>query len=69
MADGHVVVASERGKIFIFAASPDRFESIAEIQTGNSIFATPIAIDDRLYVRSGVFDAGGRQEYLIAIGR
>lgn len=69
LADNQVVVASERGTIFIFAAFPDRFEPIAEIQTGDSIFATPIAIGNRLYVRTGVREGAGRQEYLIAIGR
>ena len=69
LADGHIVVASERGKVFLFAASPDRFEPIAEIQTGDSIFATPIAIGNRLYIRTGVNESGVRQEYLIAIGQ
>lgn len=68
LADGQLVVASERGKIVLLKASPDRFELIAEIQTGNSIFATPIAIGNRLYVRTGVNESGGHQEYLIAIG-
>jgi outer membrane protein assembly factor BamB len=68
LADGHVVVASERGQVFVFVASPDRFDPVAEIQTGDSIFATPIAIENRLYVRTGVNEFGGRQEYLIAIG-
>lgn len=69
LADNYVVVASERGQVFIFVASPDRFQPIAEIQTGNSIFATPIAIGNKLYVRTGINESGERQEYLIAIGR
>ena len=69
LADGHVVVASERGQVFIFLATPDRFEPIAEIKTGDSIFATPLAIGDRLYIRTGVNESGRRQEYLVAIGR
>ncbi|MCA9137851.1 MAG: PQQ-binding-like beta-propeller repeat protein [Planctomycetales bacterium] len=69
LADNYVVVASERGQIFIFVASPDRFQPIAEIQTGDSIFATPVAIGQKLYVRTGVNESGRRQEYLIAIGR
>lgn len=68
LADGHVVVASERGRVLLFMASPDRFEPIANIQTGDSIFATPIAIGSRLYVRTGINESAGRQEYLIAIG-
>ncbi|MEM6469693.1 MAG: PQQ-binding-like beta-propeller repeat protein [Planctomycetota bacterium] len=67
LADGHIVVATERGEVFLFVASPTRFESIAKIQTGNSIFATPVAIGNRLYIRTGVSESSGRQEYLIAI--
>lgn len=67
LADGHVVVATERGEVFVFVASPDRFEPIAKIQTGNSIFASPIAVENRLYIRTGVYESGGRQEYLVAI--
>ncbi|WP_182868246.1 outer membrane protein assembly factor BamB family protein [Stieleria mannarensis] len=68
LADGHVVVASERGEVFVFMAFPDRFESMATIQTGDSIFATPVAVGNRLYVRTGINESGRRQEYLIAIG-
>ncbi|WP_419580949.1 PQQ-binding-like beta-propeller repeat protein [Stieleria magnilauensis] len=68
LADGHVVVATQRGEVFLYSAFPDRFESVAKIQTGDSIFATPVAIENRLYVRTGINESGRRQEYLIAIG-
>lgn len=67
LADGHLVVASERGSVFLLSASPDRFQPIAEIQTGDSIFATPVAIGNRLYVRTAFEQEGRRQEYLLAI--
>ncbi len=69
LVDRHVVVASERGTVFVFSAFPDRFQPIAEIKTGDSIFATPVAIRDRLYIRSGVREGDRRQEYLFAITR
>lgn len=68
LADGHIVIASQRGQVFLVRDSPDRFELIAEYQTGDSIFATPVAIGNRLYVRTGVDESGRRQEYLIALG-
>ncbi|OYP36604.1 dehydrogenase [Rhodopirellula sp. MGV] len=67
-ADGHLIVASERGEVFIIDAVPDRFDLISEIQTGDSIFASPVVIGKRMYLRTGVEEANGRQEYLIAIG-
>lgn len=69
LADKYVVAASERGTVFLYTAVPDRFEPIAEIKTGDSIFASPVAIGDRLYIRSGVNEGGRRQEYLFAIAK
>lgn len=63
-----IVVPSERGEVLILAASPDRFELISQIKTGDSIFASPVAIGDRLYLRTGVREGSRRQEYLVAIG-
>ena len=62
-----VLVATEDGMVFVFAASPDRFQLLAENKTGNSIFATPVAVDNRLYLRTGVGSGNERQEYLIAV--
>ena len=68
LADGLLVIASERGKVFLIAASPDRFQPIGQFQTGDSIFASPVAIESRLYLRTAVRENGKRQEYLVAIG-
>ncbi|MEL6108682.1 MAG: PQQ-binding-like beta-propeller repeat protein [Planctomycetota bacterium] len=68
LVGNRIVVASERGDVFVLAASPDRFELISKIKTGDSIFASPVAIGDRLYIRAGVREGRGRQEYLVAIG-
>ncbi|TWT72361.1 outer membrane protein assembly factor BamB family protein [Crateriforma conspicua] len=62
-----LLVASERGEVYVLAANPDRFEMRAQNQTGESIFASPVAVDDTLYIRSGIQEDGKRQEYLIAI--
>lgn len=61
-------IASEAGTIYVVAATPDRFDLLAENQTGDSIFASPIAVDNRLIVRTAVREGNDRQEYLIAIG-
>jgi outer membrane protein assembly factor BamB len=69
LANERVYVASEAGTIYVFAALPDRFDLLAENPTGDSIFATPVALDDRLYVRTAVGLGENRREYLVAIGR
>ena len=68
LADNRVVVISERGEAFIFSAFPDRYEPIASGKIGDSVFASPVVIENRMYVRSGIYENGRRQEYLIAIG-
>jgi hypothetical protein len=62
-------VASQRGTVYVIAALPDRFDLLAENATGDSMFASPVAIDDRLYLRCGVGLGDQRQEYLVATGR
>ncbi len=62
----HIYIATEAGQVFVIKASPNRFEPIAESQTGDSIFATPVAVDGHLYLRTGVGSGKDRQEYLVA---
>jgi outer membrane protein assembly factor BamB len=62
-------IASQTGTIFVIAALPDRFDLLAENPSGDSIFASPVAIDDRLFFRTGVGMGEQRQEYLVAVGR
>ena len=61
-----VEVDAEAGTVYVIAALPDRIDLLAENATGNSIFATPVAVDDRLYVRTAIGEGADRQEYLIA---
>ncbi|MGB7329427.1 MAG: PQQ-binding-like beta-propeller repeat protein [Rubripirellula sp.] len=69
LVGNHIYIATEAGEVFVVKASPDRFEPIGENQTGDSIFATPVAVDGRLYVRTGIGEGRSRQEYLVAAGR
>lgn len=64
-----VYVASQSGTIYVVAASPDRFDLLSENPSGDSIFASPVAIDDHLYFRTGVGTGAQRQEFLVAVGR
>ncbi len=62
-------VASADGTVYVIAASPDRFDLLAKNRTGDSIFASPVAVGDCLYVRTGVGQGKNRQEYLVAAAR
>ena len=69
LANDRLYIATQEGTVYVVAASPHRFELLAENPSGNSIYATPVAIDDRIYLRTAVQQAGDRQEFLVAIGR
>ena len=69
LANNRLYIASQDGTIYVVAALPERFDLLAENKTGDSIFATPVAIGDRLYIRCGVGYGEERQEYLVAAGR
>ena len=63
-----IYVADEDGNVYVIAASPDRFDLLAENPSGDSIFASPVAVDNRLYLRTAIGRGDERQEYLVAIG-
>lgn len=68
MVGGHVYATNEAGRTFIFRASPDRFELLAENQLGDDVFATPAICGGRIYQRVAELEDGRRQEYLYCIG-
>ena len=63
-----IVAANERGRVVVFKASPDRCEVMAEIDSGDAIFATPVALEDRLYLRSVTGTGDTAVDHLVAIG-
>ena len=69
LVNNRIYIASLSGTIYVIAASPDRFDLLAENPSGQSIFATPVAIGDRIYFRTGVGFGSDRQEYLVAAGQ
>lgn len=68
LVDGNIYVTSEQGTMHVFAANPERFVALGKNQLGDSGFATPTPADGRLYHRYATGEAGGQQEYLVAIG-
>jgi len=64
----NIYVANEKGTMFVFKASPDRFQAVARNQLGNESFATPAVADNVLYLRVAHGRRNQRQEVLYAIG-
>ncbi|MCG8651660.1 MAG: PQQ-like beta-propeller repeat protein [Pirellulales bacterium] len=69
LVGNRLYIASEAGTIYVVAATPDRFDLLAENPSGDSLFASPVATDDRLYFRTGVGEGEDRQEYLVCVGQ
>ena len=63
-----IFASSEDGSIWVIRATPDGFEQIARNQLGTSAFASLVAVDNRLYVRSAAGEGLQRRETLWCIG-
>ncbi len=64
----HLFATNEAGQTFVFKATPKGFESIAENQLGEDIYATPTICGSRIYMRVAKQTAGQRQEWLYCLG-
>ncbi len=69
LVDGKLYATNESGATFVYAATPDGYQPIAENQLGDEGFATLTPCDGRLYHRYAKREGGQRQEYLVAIGQ
>jgi len=64
-----IYASNERGKTFVFRASPHRFELLAKNEMGDSSFASPIYADGKLILRHATSASGVRQEFLVALSQ
>jgi outer membrane protein assembly factor BamB len=60
---------NEAGQTFIFKASPESFELVAENKLGDEAFATPVICGSRIYTRVAFLTDEGRREMLYCIGK
>lgn len=63
-----IFATNETGTTFIFKASPDGFESVAENKLAEEVFATPTICGGRIYFRAANTTDGLRQETLYCVG-
>jgi outer membrane protein assembly factor BamB len=64
-----IFATNEAGKTFLFKATPDGFNLVAENQLGDEVFATPTICGDRIYMRVATHNKGQRQEMLVCLGK
>ncbi|MEZ6129859.1 MAG: PQQ-binding-like beta-propeller repeat protein [Planctomycetaceae bacterium] len=68
MVGDRIYATNEDGTTFVFKASPDGYEKLADNQLGESVFATPTICGSRIYARVAHTVDGRRQEYLYCLG-
>ena len=68
LVDDRIYIAAQDGTVYVISAIPDRFDLLAENRNGDSMFASPVAVNDMLYLRCATGVGENRQEYLVATG-
>ncbi|MEM6910143.1 MAG: PQQ-binding-like beta-propeller repeat protein [Verrucomicrobiota bacterium] len=56
------------GTTVVFRASSDGFEKVAENQLGDQAYASPVALEDELFLRVAFKNRGHREEFLYCLG-
>ncbi|HVX10038.1 MAG TPA: PQQ-binding-like beta-propeller repeat protein [Pirellulales bacterium] len=63
-----IMATNQEGDTFIFRASAEKFESIAQNHLGEDVYATPAVCGGHIYMRVAQRNGEARQEWLYAIG-
>ena len=63
-----IYASNERGETFVFKASPDKYEPLAENKLGDDAFPTPTFLEGRVYARVGFGSGDERVEMLFCLG-
>ncbi len=63
-----IFATNEAGTTWVFKATPEKYEQLAENQLGESSFASLVAVDGQLFIRAASGDGAGRKEALYCLG-
>lgn len=63
-----IYATNESGTTWVFEATPEGYQEIAKNQLGNEGFASPVAVDGQLFVRTASGNGPGRSETLYCLG-
>ncbi len=69
LVNGNIHISNERGKTFIYKASPKQFTLVAQNQIGTGAFATPAYTNNRIYKRLTIDTPKGPRQALFCIGK
>jgi outer membrane protein assembly factor BamB len=65
----HVFATNEAGRTFVFRATPEGLDVVAQNQLGDEVLATPAICGDRIYMRVAFVEKVRRQEVLCCLGK
>jgi outer membrane protein assembly factor BamB len=68
LAGGNLYVAAENGITWVFRADPARYDEVARNQLGDSVYATPAFVRNRIVARIARGTGNDRKEILYCIG-
>ena len=64
-----IYLPNETGTLFVFRADPSKFTLLGKNKLGNDMFASPVIVGGRIYLRVGHGYEGNRKEILYCIGK
>jgi outer membrane protein assembly factor BamB len=64
LANGNIYWANELGTVYVFRATPEKFDLVAENQVGTDSFPSPAICGGQIFLRVGQGTGGDRQEWL-----
>ncbi|MEQ8791475.1 MAG: PQQ-binding-like beta-propeller repeat protein [Pirellulaceae bacterium] len=62
-----IYATNESGATFVFKATPEQFELLAENQLGDEVYATPVVVGGELFLRAALNQGERRQEMLYCV--
>ncbi len=68
-AGGHIYWANELGTVYVFAPDPSAFKLVSENRLGNSAFASPAVVGNKILFRVGEGNGRQMQEYVYCFER
>ena len=63
----HIYATLKNGTTVIFKASGESFQKVAENKLGDDTYATPVALDNELFLRAAKVERDNRQEFLYCL--
>ncbi|MGC6427888.1 MAG: PQQ-binding-like beta-propeller repeat protein [Akkermansiaceae bacterium] len=69
LADGKIYATIKTGVTIVYEATHKGFHKISENKLGDDTYASPVFVDDEIYLRPAFIEEGERQEFLYQIGK